>query len=626
MGAMPQRVTRIAAWIAAALGMLAIGLAAFPWGLVARHAAAPLSRMLGRPVTIGGARRIDWIGFVPEIELRDLRVGQPAWAGPGDMARVARLGLRLPVLPLLFGHVRPRAITVEGLALHLVRDASGRDNWSSGKPSGGGSGGPRLADLTIRDGRLRLDDAKRHVVLNATLVSDRTRGLRIEGAGTLRGSPLRLAMAAPAIGSADPSQPYPATLTVRSPLVSVDAQVRMDHPLDTGHFSAKLATSGHDLGYLDDLLQAGLFRTQPFRLSAEVRHDGEGWRIPAIGGTIGRTDFKAALDVAKADGRTKLTGQVDARTLDFDDFSSDEQRAQGAAESSRRGPRAIPSTRIVLDKLDKLDGRITLKAAKLLSAGSSPFRAVAGTVSLDHRLLTVAPVTVALPRGTMTGSAAVDGRSGTSRWALDLRIGGATIDSFFPDQQVFAGPLAARVRLNGSGATLDEAVARGRGRIALVVDGGSMRRDYATFLGGDLLKSVGAAVKGKSARTSLQCLVGDFTIGGGRLTPAPLVLSTPVARGDGQGSVALPSEAIDLRIVGRPTKAGLLQSTAPVRLFGTLSQPKIDIRPPRARDAKESGLLARVGFFVKKLHVRGDAEAATAAPVSCEALTRTALR
>ena len=619
------RQSRIAALTFAALGVLTVLLATFPWGLVARHAAGPLGNALGRPVSIGSARRTDWIGFVPAIELADVRVGQPGWAGRGDMARIDRLDLRLPILSLLLGHVRPRAITVNGLQLHLVRDANGRDNWSSGKPSGGGSGGPGLTDFTIRNGRLRLDDAKRHVVLVASLVSD-AKGLRVDGAGTLRETPLRLALTGPAITHADPSQPYPATLILRSPLVSVDAALRMDHPLDAGHFSAMLKTSGRDLGYLDDVIQAGLFRTQPFDLAADLRHDGQDWHIARLAGAIGRSNFTSTLDVTKPGGRTNLIGRLDARTLDFDDFASDAQRAAGAAEQRRRGPRVIPATRMVLDKVGKLDGRIDVRATRLLSSGRSPFRALVGTVSLDHQVLTLAPVSVALPQGTMAGKVVVDGRGRVSRWQIDLRVAGAMVESFFPDQQAVAGPMRGRILVAGAGPTLDAVVAGGRGRVALVVDRGTVRRDYATFLGGDILKSVGAAVKGKTERAPLTCLIGDFALGGGKLVPSPLIVSTPIARGDGTGSVALPSEVIDLRVTGRPTSASLLQSTAPVRLFGTLSQAKIDIRPPRASSAKGSGLFSRLGFFVKKLHVLGDAEAAPATPVSCGALISRALR
>ncbi|WP_419828005.1 AsmA family protein [Sphingomonas sp.] len=619
-----RRSVHVAAWFASIVVLLLVLLAAFPWGLVARHAAGPLSKALERPVTIGAARRTDWFSFVPAIELRDLRVAQPGWAGPGDMAHVRSLRLRLPTLPLLLGHVRPRAIQAEGVMLHLVRDANGRENWSSDRKDRRQGEGLRLADLTIAGGRVRLDDAGRHVALDATLASDR-HGLRVDGSGTLRGAPLRVSLASPAIAAADPARAYPATLSLRSPLVSLTARLRMDHPLDTSHFAARIDTSGRDLVYLDDIIQAGLFRTRAFHLRGEVRHDGQDWRLPRVEATIGRSVFTASLDFTKPNGRTRLNGRIDARTLDFDDFASDEQRARAAAKQARIGPRVVPDTRIVLDKV-KLDGTLKIHAARLLASGASPFRSLDGTATLDHRRLTAAPLTVGLPQGRVTGRATVDDRGATPRLTADLRVEGATVRGFFPDQQVVTGPLRARLRMAGSGATVRDALADGDGRIGFAVAGGSVRRDYATFLGGDVLKSIGAAAEGKQPRAPLDCLVASFAVSRGRMTPQPLLLSTPIARGDGAGAIVLGPETIGIRITGRPTRPGPLLSTAPVRLFGTLSHPRIDIRPPRAKDEKRDDILSRVGFFLGKLRVRGQGDAHAAAPVNCPAEIGRALR
>ena len=89
--------------------------------------------------------------------------------------------------------------------------------------------------------------------------------------------------------------------------------------------------------------------------------------------------------------------------------------------------------------------------------------------------------------------------------------------------------------------------------------------------------------------------------------------------------IILGPETIDLRVVGRPTKPGLLISTAPVRLFGTLSYPKIDIRPPRAENKNQVSVLARVGYFIKRLRVGGSDEAKAAVPISCPAEIKRAL-
>ncbi|USI74746.1 AsmA family protein [Sphingomonas morindae] len=611
-------------WLAAAALLVALVLllvAALPWGLVARHADRPLAAVLGRSVEIGGARRIDWLSLTPSIAFTNVRIGQAEGDGRAPLAVIDHATLRVAALPLLIGQVRPRALELDGVRVHLVRDAQGRTNWRRPGKAGGGGGAPAIGRVTVRAMRVRLDDARRGLVLLARVSADAT-GVAVRGRGTLRGAPLGLALrAAPLDGG---NAPWPARIALRSSRATIDAALRLDHPLDTGHFDARLAAAGPDLHAIDDIFEIGLFHTQPVRLTARLRHDAPAWRIAHLEARLGRTALEAALRVTRPQGRTRLEGEVTATTLDFDDFASDAQRARGAAEQARIGPRVVPDTRIVLARLH-FDGVLRVRAHRLLGAPDSPFRSLAATATLDDRRLTLAPLAIGLPHGGITGRALVDHRGPSPRLALALRLAGGRVEDMLPHQQAVRGPLRAVLRVNGTGETVRAALARGTGLFGFAVEQGQIDRAYATFLGGDVLKGLGAAIGGGGAAAALPCLVGRFPIRAGLMTAQPLLVATGVSRGDGAGTIRLGPETLALRVQGRPVRPGLLLSTAPVRLTGTLSQPHLDIRPPRAEGAKKTGLLDRVGFFLKKLRLRGDAGAPPAAPVNCPAEATRAL-
>ncbi|MET0270971.1 MAG: hypothetical protein ABW173_11145, partial [Sphingomonas sp.] len=449
-------------------------------------------------------------------------------------------------------------------------------------------------------------------------------GLVVRGRGRFRDAPITLALDGAAL-TGGVTRDYPANVRVASRLVSVDGQVRMARALSLDRFSARVHARGEDLGYFDDLVEAGLVRTQAFDLRGDIRREPGVWTIGRLAGRVGRSRLTASATVRRDGERTRIAGRVDAATLDFGDFASDAQRAKGMAQARATGPRVIPATRIELDGLAKLDGTLAVDAKRLLSSSPSPLRALKATVTLDRRRLTVSPLAVPLSYGIARGRLVVDDRGSLPRLSADLRIAqGATIDGLLLGDTAVAGPLTVRVRMTGSGRTLRDAAAAGSGRVGLVVRGGTMRRDYATFLGGDLFKSVGAVVSGGNGRVPVRCLTARFTLSPGRLTPAPLVLDATIARGDGSGVIRLPSEQIDIAIRGRAAKPGVLQSSTPVLVLGALSDPKIDVRPPRAAARGKTGLLDRVGALLKGLKTKAD-NPEPARPADCARLAAQAL-
>lgn len=600
-------------------------LATFPWGALVGTTVRPLSRAIGRDVSIGAARRLDWFSLTPEIVLTDVTIAQPAWIGAGEMARIREVRIRLPVLPLLIGRFRPHDLVLDGVSLHLVRTAGGRASWDGRARRQGDRPRPTIAALTIRDGTVDLDDRRRHVRVAGTLAAD-AQGLRIDARGTLRDAPLALAVRGGAITGAVGGRPYPLRVVARSPLVRMDARVRMDRPLDTAAFTGDITAQGRDLDYLDDLLQAGLFPTRSFGLSGHIRRDGDRWAIRSLDGVVGRSRLTGRVDVERRGARTGLDATIDAATLDFDDFSSAEQRARAAAAARRLGDRIIPGTRLQLGGLGKVDGTIRLRARHLLVPPGSPFRALDTTASLDHGRLLLHPLDISLVTGHVTGSLTDDDRTGTPRVTLDLTLAGGTVETLLAKSGSIRGPLSGRLRLSGRGATLREAMGRADGSVGLAVPNGTARRDYATFAGGNVGGSLGAAMRGAGQRVALRCLVGRFVARGGRLVPDPLVIDTAVSRADGHGVIDLGDERLDLAMVGRAKQPGLLRSTAPTRITGTLADPKLDIRPPRAPDDRKTGALARVGYFLKGLKVRTEpSDDPAARDADCAALIRKAI-
>ncbi|MGW8134466.1 AsmA family protein [Sphingomonas zeae] len=586
-------------------------LAVFPWGVLRSAVCRAATERFGRPVTIGSVQRVDMIGFHPTIAVENLSIPQAGWAGRGDFARMQRAEIRFSVWPLLRGAFVPEDIRVSGLRLALVRDKQGNTNWSRpGEPEEGGSAND-LQGLTITDGVVSYRDAKEDRQAVLKIAADPDRGIRAEGEGKVRGAPVRIAFT----GAAVKPGRWPFTATIAGDQLAMKAVGAMDRPLDTDAMTLDMSAKADDLKRIDAVIEAGLFQTRPVALTAHVRHERPRWTITDLKGRIGRSDLAGHLTVDKKAGRTLLDGEVTARQLDFDDLSSEEGRAEAAALERRIGPRLVPNTRIDIGKIDTTDGTIRFRVGRVVSAqGPSPITGFTGRMVMDHQLLTIGNIRMALREGVVTGQAVVDQRNGAKvpRLSLDLHLRGASVLSLSGETRI-TGQVAARAKLAGMGETVRAAIGRADGRIGLVVANGSLPARYATALGFD----AGAAFMGDSGSATLRCLVLGVDMKNGTGRADPLIVDTSRSRLDGTGTVRFPDERLALRLMGAPKQGATLRLAGAATVGGTLEKPELVI-PKEVRS---------VGNIFKSIGraITGDT-GPKAQDAACGALARQVLR
>lgn len=590
---------------AAAVILLALLLVlTFGWALLRQPIEHHLANRLGRRVSIGAIRRVDRGFFHPELQIANLHIGQPDWAGGGDMVVVRNARVKLPLLPLLRGQTLPSAIDMDGLSITLIRRDAGHASWKDLPP---GNGLPQsLRHLGIANGVLMLDDRKRDHHFTAGVAADDA-GLRIAGGGTLQGhtSTIRLIGPAPAGGA------WPFRLDYRSAIANATLLGRADHPLDIGHFGAHAIGWTDDLKHLDLLIEAGLPATQPARLTVDFRRDRSAWTLPKLRVRVGGSDFAGQLALHKQGDRTKLTGAFVSNSLDFDDLASNEGLARAAAKRRFYGPRVIPDTAIHLDHMRQTDAVLRISVRHFRAPRASDFRSAAASFTLDHGVLTASPLTVRLVKGVIRGWLQVRHPAGEPLLLADLGLDEASL--LMPLDNNATGTLKGRLRLWGRGSTIRDAVAHADGRGGLVVHEGAINRRAALFLGSDAGR---ALLEGKTETTALRCAIGRFVLRRGVALADPLLVDTSVSRADGSGRVDLANEQIALTLTGRPKLANAVRLKLPIEVTGTLSRPRL--LPPKV--PKNAGtLLKLIGHAVSGDH------AAPAPDADCVGLSAQAL-
>ncbi|MBN2973045.1 AsmA family protein [Roseomonas aeriglobus] len=587
--------------------------AAFPVSPFRERAERTLSARFGRPVTIGALERTPAFSFTPTIRIRDVRIPQPAWAGSGDFVRIATLDMQIRSLGLLTGRVDPKNVTASGVRLDLVRTAEGQTNWD--RPGGAkddGSASPlRLDGLTVRDAVVRYRDGKQDRQFTLSVTSD-ANGFAARGQGVVRGAAVRVSASGAPITAG--GQPWPFRARLDGPALSMTARGRMDAPLDTERMTLAVTAQASSLKLIDAVIEAGLFGTQPVRLSADVRHDGPKWHIDTLRGRIGRSDFTGKLGVDKTSGRTVLNGDIHASQLDFDDLADDAGLAKATALERAVGPRVVPNTRVDIGKITSTDGRIAFRIDRIVSREPSAITTASGVLVLDRQLLTIEPLRIGLKRGAITGKAVVDQRGGrkdpTVTLALDLT--GSSIAALAGGGDV-SGRLDGRVRLSGVGETIRTAVGRSNGQIGLVARNGALPAKMAAMLGFDAGRALTAD---DDARARLRCAVVRLDVAGGRGRFDPLIVDTSASQTRGTGGVVFPAETVAARLTGAPKHNSLLRIPGSVLVSGTLSSPQVVV----PQETKSVGnILKGLGRAItgKQGPVAGNAD--------CDALSRRAI-
>ena len=602
---------RIAIGIAVVLALLLLLLAMLPWGAFKGRAERALSSQIGAPVTIGAIERRSFFSFTPLLDIRDLRIAQPDWAGTGEMVQVERVTVRLPVLPILIGRFAPEPVEAANGRLTLIRAKDGRKNWEreSERRSGGGSGLERLAVTNLI---LDYRDAKKERRVTVRIDSD-PRGFRASGTGALADEPVSIEVrGAPIAGRVR----WPFRARLAGPRTRIAVQGAMAAPFDTRDMAFDIAAQGADLLDVDRVIEAGLFGTQPVKLVGRVSRKGDQWQVERLAGTIGKSRLSSATaSIDKSTpGRTRIDGDVALATLRFDDLANDRGLAVAAARRARIGDRLIPSTQIDLKSVSDVDGALRVRVGRIV--GTPGFRAARATLALDAARLTVDPFVMEMTPGRLSGRIVIDQRDGKSEPTLnlDLTLRGSRIAALAGDG-VLDAPLQGRVRLSGPGDTIRSAVGRSTGSIALVGGTGRIPANIASYLGLDVGR--GALVDGDKVAT-LRCMILRLEVKNGTGRMAPFLIDTSRSQSRFNGSVDLSNERLSLAMTGSPKKESLLRLTKPVPVSGTIKAPSMRL---------PDGAKPNVGGVLKLL---GDAIAGDRPPLAqdanCSALAATALR
>jgi uncharacterized protein involved in outer membrane biogenesis len=570
-------------------------------------------------VTIDGHIKVHLLTWAPQATVGNLRIANPAWAGPGDVASVRALTVRVRLMPLLKGQVDLPLVDIEHPDLHLFSDAQGRSNWRSNQSAPEQPLKlPPIQHLIIRDGHIAMTVVRRKFHLTGTVASEEDtpgsgRGnFNLAGRGDLNGEPFVLRISGGPLIDVRRDRPYRFDGELRAGPTRLTAQGSIDKPFDFGRFHARLTGSGSDLADLYKITSLTFPNTPPYSATGLLSRDGDRFSYSHFTGRVGDSDLAGDLTVEKQNGRRFLKGNLVSRSLDWKDLaqvlgtaplpSKGASPVQKAASHALAATgRMMPDAPIYMDRLRAMDADVQFRATAV-KANLLRLTAVKLGVKLHQGVLVVDPLTFGFSQGVLSGRVKVDGRGAIPVTDTDLRLSNYALQNALRGrggEPAATGLVDGHASLHGVGRSVREVAQTSAGTVSFSVPHGEIRQAFAELLGVNAGNGLSLLLAKDQRKTELRCAVADFDVKGGVMHARNIVIDTGVVTSQGEGTINLGDETLNLRLKGKSKKVRLLKLWTPIEIKGSLSRPKIGVS--KSSIGAQAGVALGIGALLNPL-------------------------
>jgi uncharacterized protein involved in outer membrane biogenesis len=577
-------------------GALLLFLQREDWNWARRPVAWVLERATGRAVELNGDLRVD-LGRVTTVSALDVRFDNADWGLADDLFAARRVTLALRPWPLLVGRVRLERLGLDEAVVALERRVDGVGNWDLAPGAEGGDSELRLPhSVEVRGADLTLADPARPrgFALRVDALESRTQGdaVALNGSGTYQRQPFRVTGTRPAAFAPDESAvPVVAEATVGKASASVDGTVDRGGGADVA-----LRLAAPSLDALWTLIGFPLPRSPAFSVDGRLRWEGRSVRLDDFSARLGKSDLAGDLAVRLPAGeRMHIEADVRSKAIDLDDvegfYGRDPEEESPATTATDPAASVFPDLAFDFAKLRAADARVRFAAERV--QGKTALDDVRMEATLERGILRLSPLELGMSDGDLAARGVFDASTAEASLDAELVIRNVDLGRLLarlevdqPAAGTFGGRFGIKTRGNSLGAmarNLDGelGVVLRRGRL-----GDPLLELVALHLGDYLFTRLG----GRQDIDPIDCLVGVFDARDGVLAARTLLLDTEHVRIEGEGTIDLGKEHIDLVLRQHSKDLAIGALRTPIEIAGPL-------RTRRAR-LVPGPLLARGGAAV----------------------------
>jgi uncharacterized protein involved in outer membrane biogenesis len=591
-------------WAALAVFLLiAAGIALFQWNWLRGPIGSAVQERTGRPFVIAGD--LD-VGLVrgPLIRMKDVRFENPPWAQDPNLITAREAEFTIDFAALMQGRLVFPYVRLSEPEVSLERAADGQRNWILKVTDDGTAHAPEIRQLSIDQGVVRYRDATNEVDMTAhvsTQAESAQRPTKVVFSGTYRKVPLKgQAHTAPVLNLQSTDQPFSMWLHLTAGQTVLEADGDFT---DLAHFSridARLKIRGSDWARLYPILPLPLPTSPPFSFDGRLKRAGSETTYENFTGRVGASDLSGTGTFVLREPRPFLKADLRSKVLDLKDLGpiigAKPQMTQAAKSPAATG-KVLPTDPFKLDRLNRIDADVTLKARQLRRPNQLPLDDLQTHLKLAAGVLTLNPLRFGIASGAIDSSVTLDAHQDPIRTKADVRLKNARLNQLFPTVKLMKGSeglLGANVQLSGKGNTVAAMLGSASGEVGVAMSGGELSNLMVELVGLDGGEALRFLVGG-DRKTPIRCAVGSFTVRNGIATSESIVLDTEDTNISGAGTLNLRDETLDVTLRPQPKDKSILAVRSPIRLHGPFADPDVSVnKGPIAARAGASILLGLV--------------------------------
>ncbi|MDI1297375.1 MAG: AsmA family protein [bacterium] len=636
------RIAKVALWIVGMLFALWLILFITKGRFLKGPFERTLTSRLERPVTVDGDFQLYFAPFAIKFRAEGLRVANLPWASKPDFLRADLIDSRIAPLSLIFGDkVRVPWVELRNAAVDMEWSRDHRHNtWTLGNPDKKGEpiNMPLITRALLAGTTLRYRDPQLQLATDIAFETAKARdtrfaqAIRLSGTGTMRALPFTLTgeLLSPNATVSGGKNSLIARAVAGATVVDVTGTLPGATQLEGSDL--RLVAKGKNLSRLFDFLGAAIPDTRDYRFTSALTKVGQEWRFTHLQGRFGDSDLAGRMTASLPNGRLLIDADLATQKLDIIDVAPfigyDLQRvvtqgASGAIETVGGTPRVLPDTPLRIEAIRNFDANVRY-TVKTLRAPNIPIADGAVTLTLDHSLLTLSPLTFAMSGGQVSSDIRIDARQQPVRTTYDIRLSptpmGKLLARWGVAESGTSGTVKGRVQMTGLGDTLHDSLSTANGRIAIILPAGSMWARNVQLSELDVGTFVTKMFSGKLKQpVQINCGLIAFTVRNGVAAADPILIDTRKNVMTGRGGFSFKNESIDIAFRADGKKVSLFSGQSPIGINGYFARPGINVVSPEllARGGAAAALavvgtpLAAVLAFADV----GDAKGAACGPI-----------
>ncbi|MDX1488811.1 MAG: AsmA-like C-terminal region-containing protein, partial [Acidiferrobacterales bacterium] len=372
---------------------------------------------------------------------------------------------------------------------------------------------------------------------------------------------------------------WPLDLQLQAADAALTVKGEATKPLKGEGFDVVFDLRGQQLSALDALFDSELPEFGPYELSGRFVNGAGTYHVREAKIGIGKHRVKANVKLVTTVTPPRVVARLHSASLNLDQLAKMLQEAEAKTTGQSKTSRVLPAFTIPRDWPKKLNLEMDIDIPDII-AEATDVGDLKTEIRLEDGHFILGPLQAKLFGGDAFGSLDLNVAKNTPAAKFKLTVRkldyGRWLKAWAITDTV-TGEVNISVDMRGSGDTLQAIFAAANGAALFISGPAHLAESDLGLWGAGItsgLMSITTSALGIKKSTEFNCMVWPFNISDGVARSDAILMDTPKITIAGSGTVDLGDEKLDILLEPARKKASIFSFQNPVRISGTLADPK----------------------------------------------------